>query len=188
MKNLHSLSTETPSRLVKIYNDVNRETFTLKLYTEEDLREAFRQGEQNISYSEIYGLDSKLTEQQWFEQFQERIKSLDNNFKEQENTLEEIVIKNFNEEYIKIDLYDSNDNFIGKLDRNQYIDVRIQAYMKNIKGLYVVYPDGEKGFINHENGAVSYFQEGLWNTALRLSRLLMSLQSNDIKNQNRIIE
>ena len=158
------------------------------LYSEEDLREAFRQGEQNISYSETYGLDSKLTEQQLFEQFQERIKSLDNNFKEQENTLEEIVIKNFNEEYIKIDLYDSNDNFIGKLDRNQYIDVRIQAYMKNIKGLYVVYPDGEKGFINHENGAVSYFQEGLWNTALRLSRLLMSLQSNDIKNQNRIIE
>ena len=122
------------------------------------------------------------------QQFQEGIKSLDNNFKEQENTLEEIVIKNFNEEYIKIDLYDSNDNFIGKLDRNQYIDVRIQAYMKNIKGLYVVYPDGEKGFINHENGAVSYFQEGLWDTALRLSRLLMSLQSNDIKNQNRIIE
>ena len=105
-----------------------------------------------------------------------------------QETLEEIVIKNFNEEYIKIDLYDSNDNFIGKLDRNQYIDVRIQAYMKNIKGLYVVYPDGEKGFINHENGAVSYFQEGLWDTALRLSRYLMSLQSNDIKNQNRIIE
>ena len=40
-----------------------------KLYSEEDLREAFRQGEQNISYSEIYGLDSELTEQQWFEKF-----------------------------------------------------------------------------------------------------------------------
>ena len=39
------------------------------LYSEEDLREAFRQGEQNISYSETYGLDSNLTEQQWFEQF-----------------------------------------------------------------------------------------------------------------------
>ena len=38
-------------------------------YSEEDLREAFRQGEQNISYSEIYGLDSELTEQQWFEKF-----------------------------------------------------------------------------------------------------------------------
>ena len=38
-------------------------------YSEEDLREAFRQGEQNISYSETYGLDSELTEQQWFEQF-----------------------------------------------------------------------------------------------------------------------
>ena len=43
-----------------------------KLYNEEDLREAFRQGEQNINYSEIYGLDSKLTEQEWFEQFKKK--------------------------------------------------------------------------------------------------------------------
>lgn len=43
-----------------------------KLYSEEDLREAFRQGEQNISYSETYGLDSELTEQQWFEQFKKK--------------------------------------------------------------------------------------------------------------------
>jgi hypothetical protein len=42
------------------------------LYSEEDLREAFRQGEQNISYSETYGLDSNLTEQQWFEQFKNK--------------------------------------------------------------------------------------------------------------------
>ena len=31
MKNIHLLLTNKPSRLVKIYNDVNRETFTLKL-------------------------------------------------------------------------------------------------------------------------------------------------------------
>lgn len=309
MKNLHLLPTEKPSKLVKIYNDVNRETFTLKLNvevndsfkeyvnvyitsdeeikdvrphkgkwhlekenilnkfpdyltdlsecklvimtTDDDLindgvqviddeflewfvknpscefvmtipdviglRDVFQPTgkdlykiiipkEESTFYTKkckcmIFepncftgmckncgGILKEEPKQDNIQQFQERIKSLDNNFKEQENTLEEIVIKNFNEEYIKIDLYDSNDNFIGKLDRNQYIDVRIQAYMKNIKGLYVVYPDGEKGFINHENGAVSYFQEGLWNTALRLSRLLMSLQSNDIKNQNRIVE
>lgn len=42
------------------------------LYSEEDLREAFRQGEQNISYSETYGLDSKLTEQEWFEKFKKK--------------------------------------------------------------------------------------------------------------------
>ena len=42
------------------------------LYSEEDLREAFRQGEQNINYSEIYGLDSKLTEQEWFEKFKKK--------------------------------------------------------------------------------------------------------------------
>ena len=43
-----------------------------KLYNEEDLREAFRQGEQNINYSEIYGLDSKLTEQEWFEKLKKK--------------------------------------------------------------------------------------------------------------------
>ena len=31
MKNLHTVVSNSPSRLVKIYNDVNRETFTLKL-------------------------------------------------------------------------------------------------------------------------------------------------------------
>ena len=34
MKNLHLLPTKKPSHLVKIYNDVNRETFTLKLNVE----------------------------------------------------------------------------------------------------------------------------------------------------------
>lgn len=34
MKNIHLLPTNKPSRLVKIYNDVNRETFTLKLDVE----------------------------------------------------------------------------------------------------------------------------------------------------------
>ena len=34
MKNLNLLPTDKPSRLVKIYNDVNRETFTLKLDVE----------------------------------------------------------------------------------------------------------------------------------------------------------
>ena len=34
MKNIHILPTDKPSRVVKIYNDVNRETFTLKLDVE----------------------------------------------------------------------------------------------------------------------------------------------------------
>ena len=34
MKNLHLLQIDTTSRLVKIYNDVNRENFTLKLDVE----------------------------------------------------------------------------------------------------------------------------------------------------------
>jgi hypothetical protein len=41
-------------------------------YSEEDLREAFRQGQDNMDYSEIYGWDSKLTEQEWFEKFKKK--------------------------------------------------------------------------------------------------------------------
>ena len=41
-------------------------------YSEEDLREAFRQGEDNMDWSDTYGWDSKLTEQEWFEQFKKK--------------------------------------------------------------------------------------------------------------------
>ena len=41
-------------------------------YSEEDLREAFRNGQENMDYSEMYGLDSDLTEQQWFEEFKKK--------------------------------------------------------------------------------------------------------------------
>ncbi len=43
-----------------------------KMYSEEDLREAFRQGQDNMDYSDTYGWDSKLTEQEWFEQFKKK--------------------------------------------------------------------------------------------------------------------
>jgi hypothetical protein len=42
------------------------------MYSEEDLREAFRQGQDNMDYSDTYGWDSKLTEQVWFEQFKKK--------------------------------------------------------------------------------------------------------------------
>ena len=81
---------EVAEKLVKNHPDFNVEGFSdyhngrfngilegyklaqQKLYSEEDLREAFRQGEQNINYSEIYGLDSKLTEQEWCEKFKKK--------------------------------------------------------------------------------------------------------------------
>jgi len=43
-----------------------------RMYSEEDLREAFRQGQDNMDYSEIYGWNTKLTEQKWFEQFKKK--------------------------------------------------------------------------------------------------------------------
>ena len=41
-------------------------------YSEEDLRQAFLDGQENVEYSEMYGFDSKLTEQEWFEQFKKQ--------------------------------------------------------------------------------------------------------------------
>jgi hypothetical protein len=43
-----------------------------RMYSEEDLREAFRQGGENMDYSDTYGWTSKLTEQEWFEQFKKK--------------------------------------------------------------------------------------------------------------------
>lgn len=62
MKNLYLLPTNKPSRLVKIYNDVNRETFTLKLDVE--VNDSFKEyvniyitsDEEIISLSEINSL------------------------------------------------------------------------------------------------------------------------------------
>jgi hypothetical protein len=48
---------------------IENKTIWKEMYSEEDLREAFRQGQDNMDYSDIYGLDSKLTEQEWFNQF-----------------------------------------------------------------------------------------------------------------------
>ena len=45
---------------------------TERMYSEEDLREAFRQGGENMDYSDTYGWTSKLTEQEWFEQFKKK--------------------------------------------------------------------------------------------------------------------
>ena len=43
-----------------------------RMYSEEDLREAFRQGMDNMDYSEMYGWSSTLTEQEWFEQYKKK--------------------------------------------------------------------------------------------------------------------
>jgi hypothetical protein len=43
-----------------------------RMYSEEDLRQAFRDGQSNMHYSDNFGLDSSLTEQQWFKQFKKK--------------------------------------------------------------------------------------------------------------------
>ena len=41
-------------------------------YSEEDLKKAFQDGQDNMDYSEMYGWSSELTEQEWFEQFKKK--------------------------------------------------------------------------------------------------------------------
>ena len=43
-----------------------------RMYSEEDLKKAFQDGQDNMDYSEMYGWSSKLTEQEWFEQFKKK--------------------------------------------------------------------------------------------------------------------
>ena len=40
-----------------------------RMYSEEEVRRAFQDGQDNMNYSEMYGWSSKLTEQEWFNQF-----------------------------------------------------------------------------------------------------------------------
>jgi hypothetical protein len=41
-------------------------------FSEEDLRKAFLDGQENVDYNDIHGWSSKLTEQEWFEQFKNK--------------------------------------------------------------------------------------------------------------------
>ena len=43
-----------------------------KMYSEEDLRKAFNQGQENVDYNDTYGWSSRLTEQDWFSQFKKQ--------------------------------------------------------------------------------------------------------------------
>jgi hypothetical protein len=40
-----------------------------RMYSEEEVRRAFQDGQDNMNHSEMYGWSSKLTEQEWFNQF-----------------------------------------------------------------------------------------------------------------------
>jgi hypothetical protein len=58
--------------VIQCYGETMANWQAERMYSEEDLREAFRQGQDNMDYSDTYGWDSKLTEQDWFEQFKNK--------------------------------------------------------------------------------------------------------------------
>jgi hypothetical protein len=54
---------------IKLEEIERKELKAERMYSEEDLRKAFNQGQENVDYNDTYGWSSKLTEQEWFEQF-----------------------------------------------------------------------------------------------------------------------
>ena len=42
------------------------------MYSEEDLRKAFREGQDNMWYSEGFGLCTHISEEKWLEQFKNK--------------------------------------------------------------------------------------------------------------------
>lgn len=62
------------------------------MYSEEDLKKAFQDGQDNMDYSEMYGWSSKLTKQEWFEQFKkERL--------EESNRLDDLEIEEMSHDW-----------------------------------------------------------------------------------------
>jgi hypothetical protein len=41
-------------------------------YSEEDMKKAFEDGQENMDYSEIFGLFAGLTTEEWFDQFKKK--------------------------------------------------------------------------------------------------------------------
>jgi hypothetical protein len=71
---LNYLNDEQENNLIKVIEQALEMEWQQieKMYSEEELRQAFRDGQSNMHYSDNYGLDSSLTEQQWFEQFKKK--------------------------------------------------------------------------------------------------------------------
>ena len=59
-------------RMKSIRDKIETKRKSKKVYSEEDLKEAFRQGENNVGYNSKYGYTFKLTEKEWFEQFKNK--------------------------------------------------------------------------------------------------------------------
>jgi hypothetical protein len=59
-------------RMKSIRDKIENKRKSKKVYSEEDLREAFRQGENNVGYNSKYSYTFKLTEKEWFEKFKNK--------------------------------------------------------------------------------------------------------------------
>jgi hypothetical protein len=122
MKNIHILPTDKPSRLVKIYNDVNRKTFTLKLDVE--VNDSFKEyvniyitSDERPNTNEYYIIDDIHEVLK-----NDSLKFIDNNCKK--------IILTTDQDLIKDGVQELNDEFLEWLVKNpsceevKVVDVR----------------------------------------------------------------
>lgn len=86
----------------------------------------------------------------------------------------EIKINYFDREYVK--LFSPDDEFIDDIDELQLLDIQCQICEKNLRGYYVVYPNGV-GNINTD-GEIDYVPDNYFSTKWNLLLKLKELQEN----------
>ena len=145
MENLHLLPAEKPSRLVKIYNDVNRETFTLKLDVE--VNDSFKEyvnvyvtSDEEIKYVRPYKGNWHLEKENILNKFPDYLTDLSEC---------KLVIMTTDDDLINDGVQSINDEFLewfcSKNPSCEFIEVK-----------YVKTPDGI--FYNQDNIPYGYYK------------------------------
>jgi hypothetical protein len=87
-----------------------------------------------------------------------------------------ITIKEFPVE--TVGLYSPEGEFLGALDQNQFLDVRIQIAEQRLSGYYILGSAGKR--LIEENGELNESMEGVFKTTITLSRRLWALIKADV--------
>jgi hypothetical protein len=84
----------------------------------------------------------------------------------------------------RVDLYSSEDEFIGSVNQAELLDARIQIYLNKLDGYYIMTAFGR--FNIDSSGDMDNWPGEVFSNGVKLARKLMSLQQNDIANNRRV--
>lgn len=85
----------------------------------------------------------------------------------------EIKINYFDREYVK--LFSPDDEFIDDIDELQLLDIQCQICEKSLSGYYLLYNNGEKGYIDSD-GEIDYIPDDFFEENLDFVFKLRRLQ------------